>query len=227
MISYMNKKVYNLLVFVIVSFVCNNVYAQETYYYKLVRAIENGNNTTDVSGGQFITFTSSICYESDINGKSVGHGQLVRNTNSEFHKYVGDSYWGRAEYLFSSDKSILNVISSGNKYVYKRSKAPNGVHTCSLIKRSKTTPKMSVRGNSYSSPVAPINNTSVSNNSGANENHINGHKCRVCNGTGEIISETWYGSAPDKWCDRCKKYVYPSHTHKRCDTCGGTGWISN
>ncbi len=87
MISCMNNilfKLLNLSVFIILCTFYSS--SQTTYYYKMVRKIENGKNSTEVKGGQFITFTNSLCYESDSKGKSVGHGQLVKTQNSEFLK---------------------------------------------------------------------------------------------------------------------------------------------
>ena len=83
-------------------------------------------------------------------------------------------------------------------------------------------------GQSTDVPAPPANtpNVTTPSQSSSTSSTPSRHKCRVCVGTGEVISEVWFGSAPDKWCSKCGKSVYPSHTHKICETCGGTGWVS-
>ena len=51
-------------------------FSQRTEFYKLIKVVKDGKVNTNVVGGQFITFTKTICYESDINGFSVEHGRL-------------------------------------------------------------------------------------------------------------------------------------------------------
>ena len=53
------------------------------------------------------------------------------------------------------------------------------------------------------------------------------HACRVCNGTGQKISERWMGSQTSqrKWCSICNKNVLQTHQHVRCDNCNGTGRV--
>ena len=100
---------------------------------------------TNVSGGQFITFTGKICFESNNHGIGVNHGTMERNdyySNSQYSVYQqitgSGCYWGKnADFKFNSDKSVLNVLlDNGDVYVYKRATAPAGQETCSLIRKS-------------------------------------------------------------------------------------------
>lgn len=53
-------------------------------------------------------------------------------------------------------------------------------------------------------------------------------KCRVCDGTGQEYHEQYMGSAvagKKKYCDVCKKDVVMGHTHRRCETCKGKGYL--
>lgn len=51
-----------------------------------------------------------------------------------------------------------------------------------------------------------------------------GGTCRLCNGTGKQIKETYVGgSTSNKWCSTCNKEVYAGHSHVRCSLCGGDG----
>ncbi len=49
------------------------------------------------------------------------------------------------------------------------------------------------------------------------------HQCRLCGGTGMKIKEDWMGGSETKWCNTCNKNVYITHSHVRCDACGGRG----
>ena len=52
------------------------VSAQDVRYYKLTKKKENGTISTNVLGGQFITFRGDVCYESNKNGVGVDHGTM-------------------------------------------------------------------------------------------------------------------------------------------------------
>jgi len=113
----------------------------QTYYYKLTKTIIDGQQNTNVNGGQFITFDGKKCFESDKNGKNVGNGSLAYDV--EYSK-VNETYWGscyyskNAYFKFNSDRSLLNIDTNAGKiYVYKRTTPPAGVTTCSLIHEKK------------------------------------------------------------------------------------------
>lgn len=68
-------------------------HAQETtYYYKQIRVVKDGNDIAKPTGGQFISFFSSVCFESDNKGVSVGHGVLEKKKTGQYIEYKGKSY---------------------------------------------------------------------------------------------------------------------------------------
>lgn len=73
-------------------------------------------------------------------------------------------------------------------------------------------------GNTYTIP----NNSNT--NTQTKEYQPSNHKCRVCNGTGMKVKETWMGGSDTKWCGICNKKVYITHQHVRCDNCNGKGY---
>jgi len=187
--------------------------AQMTQYYRLTRKVVHDVSSTDVSGGQFITFLSDICYESDKSGIGVGHGTLTlnRNYSTDAHKtYMGNSYWGtEAAFKFNSDKSVLNVITDdGDVYVYKKSTPPAGVTTCSLIRRknsSESTSAAHAGGGGYY-PTAPIyDNSGMPVSSGMPDNS---------NGAGSYTGSTTNSGNPRQ------------QTSRQCPYCNGTGRLT-
>ncbi len=228
--------------------------AQTTQYYRLTRKVVHDVSSTDVSGGQFITFLSDICYESDKSGIGVGHGTMTlnRNYSSDSYKtYMGDSYWGsEAAFKFNSDKSVLNVITDdGDVYVYKRTAPPSGVTTCSLI-RKKTdsgTASASYAGGGGYYPVTPTydNSGMPANSSGTgsytgstgnsgNPRQPTSRQCPYCDGTGrrtvDDTSIVTFGQTPYwKRCDECgRRYLSSTnHYHTQCSHCHGTGQITS
>lgn len=179
-ISYMNK----LFIFSLMLFLSISVNAQKkTYYYKLTKKSINGATSTNVSGGQFITFMSDICYESTKEGIGVGHGNMTLQkalSDSNFRTYMGGCYYGsESSYKFTSDLSTLNVITqNGDVYLYKRSTPPSGATTCSLIKsrsKSNTTTTIVEQPQRQPQPMQVWVQCGLCNGSG---------QCHVCLGTG-------------------------------------------
>lgn len=211
------------------------VSAQDVRYYKLTRKIENGNSSTNVSGGQFITFISDICYESNKKGIDVGHGSLTRNnnySNSQYSVYQGSSYWGKdATFKFNTDKSILNVVlENGDIYVYKKGTAPAGQETCSLIRKpSTTTGGGSVVVTPQPVIVNPYNPTPTPSPTPTptptpTPSQQTQHKCGLCNGTGRVINTDGVSFGNTKWCSECGKTVPDNHYHTTCPSCKGKGY---
>lgn len=220
--------------------------AQNTEYYKLYKIEEHGKTISKCDGGQFIKISKNICYDVDSDGNDVGNGKLYRevNNNTINNIYLGDSYHGKARYIFSTDYSNLIVeINPHYKYFYRKSPIHQGVFTCSLIKRN------SINGSSNSVDVninAQWNSNqgiSNSNNNNFQRNDVNNNsnsstspvqrkfKCAYCNGTGRIEKND---NAPasfgleksKKQCPECGKWYDPSvfvHYHIECRHCGGTG----
>lgn len=236
----MNKTV---LSFVLIAFAAIKLSAQETYYYQLIKKVHSNVVSTDVSGGQFITFINDLCFDSNKNGYSVGNGTLKLNPQAigSYKTYEGKSYWGEdASFRFKFDLSILNVVlDNGDVYVYKRTTPPTGVTTCSLIRKPET------RGGEYKAPVNPVQPTypqggysGGGTNNGSNTGSTNNNrrtetetpvrqpqrkwcrncggsgKCRICNGTGWVHR---IGIGHDSYCSSC-----PNHSG-RCSSCNGRG----
>ncbi|MCR5657751.1 MAG: hypothetical protein K6G25_00325 [Bacteroidales bacterium] len=189
--------------------------AQDVHYYKLTRKQENGKSFTNVSGGQFITFMSDICYESNKKGIGVGHGKMTRNraySNSQYSVYQGSSYWGKdATFKFNADKSVLNVVlENGDVYIYKRTAAPSGQETCSLIRKSggesgdyTSIPIYPPQPNPVQSPVPSVVPSSTPNS------------------IPSPSSDSRHGSSiKEETCPAC-------HGTKTCETCLGRGWRNN
>ena len=217
---------------------CLNIcLAQTTSYYKLTRQIVDGRSSTNVSGGQFITFNKDKCYESDKDGFTVDNGVLLLNeTYDGITIYSGKSYWGNSFFRFNSDKSVLNVNANGNTYVYKRITAPAGVITCSLIKKKSSgggivSPPVSIGGGGYGNNIGGSNNnSSTSTTTGQNGKRVEKvwHDCPLCNGKGRVPHESnagRFGLSNDYkvYCSEGGREFWKStgHTHVTCRQCKG------
>lgn len=188
--------------------------AKETYYYKQTKIIKDGKVDTRVSGGQFISFLSDICYESDKKGYGVGHGTLSKDksrSTSSITTYSGTSYWGNnTEFRFSQDLSKLNVcLEDGTVYVYTRTTPPANQTTCSLIRQ---------KGSSGGGGGTPIVTQPI------NGGGYNGGT--VTPVTPDRSGQSTYQGTPTKhWknvtrtydCDRC-------HRSGKCTWCNGKGY---
>lgn len=185
------------------------VKAQNVSYYALTKTSLNGSVSTNVSGGQFITFMGDICYESNKKGIGVGHGTLKLNTsysNSDYKVYMGSSYWGQnATFKFKTDMSVLNVVlENGDVYVYTKRPAPASALTCSLIRGRNSNSESSF--SSPSSPTRPQQPVQV------------WHPCMDCGGTGlcrycQGQGKKWYGNSYEN-CAIC-------HGGMSCTSCYG------
>lgn len=216
-----------------------NVCAQDVHYYKLTRKKTASENTTSVTGGQFITFLSNICYESNNKGVGVDHGTLTLNnsySNDVFSVYQGSSYWGNnTTFKFNSDKSVLNVVlENGDVYVYKRSTAPVGVTTCSLIRNNSHSsssgvsvqqpnnsilqyPQQQYQQPQYQHPTyTPTSTPQPQTQREAKDCQRcwGSGKCQTCNGRG-YYTALGVGSGTHD-CPNCNKTG-------RCSSCGGSG----
>lgn len=211
--------------------------AQDIRYYRLTRKMENGKSSVNVSGGQFITFVSDICYESNNKGFNVGHGEMTRNkyySTEKYTVYQGSNYWGRdvATFQFNPDRSVLNVvIDKDNYYIYKHATPPAGQETCSLIKKQggggggsnvviPPTPIVVDPSNPTPSPTPTPTPTPPPTPTSRPEHH----KCGLCGGSGEVIENNATSFGNTKYCSKCGKTVPDSHYHKTCPSCGGKGW---
>lgn len=236
------------LVVMLALFIITFASAQDVRYYKLTRKVENGKSSTNVAGGQFITFLSDICFESNNHGVGVNHGTMERNknySNSEYSIYQQKTgsgcYWGKnATFKFNSDKSVLNVIlDNGDVYVYKRTTAPVGQETCSLIREKPSTNgdnNGNFAGGFTPQPVYPVepynptptqpsnSNTGTTHQKPRYEWHEVTEDCYMCHGSGKCPTcngkhwfTTQFGQRAE--CPNCKP-------DGRCSVCGGSGKIT-
>ena len=201
----------------------------QTYYYKMCSFTQGGATNTNVTGGQFITFCGAMCMETDVKGKPCGNGTLQRKMQNK-NLYVGSSFWGpKTKFVFSSDRSSLEVTApNGVVYSYKRSNAPQGVTTSSLINGGNS-------GGSYGGASSFMTTTNNSNSGATNNNsnsgykktahprkctscaHVGNGKCKMCRGTGK-----WYNTASSAYqtCPHC-------NGTGKCQVCNGTGTTGN
>ena len=212
--------------------------AQSIHYYKLTKKVHNDVPSTNVSGGQFITFMGDICYESDKKGVGVGHGTLTRNesySTSTIKTYIGNSYWGNdAVFKFTGDLSILNVVTEdGDVYLYKRTSAPVNVTTCSLIRKkssSGTTSGGYSSGAVVNVPSQPIyKGSSTTTTTPEKKTPVKvWHECSLCRGKRTIVRESsvsTFGQDTQWYCNQCGRNVWRSsgHSHVTCSQCQGQG----
>ncbi len=236
MISSMNK----WLIFALLATFSIGASAQDVRYYKLSSTRIGGTTNKNVSGGQFITFVSDICFESNNKGVGVNHGTMRRNdnySNSQYTVYQGSSYWGSSTtFKFNADKSVLNVVlDNGDIYVYKRSTPPTGQTTCSLIRQRSSSSGSS--GTYTTTPTYPVQQypqqqypqqqyPQQQQYDQPQPTPTTTHKCRVCNGTGRV-EKMLAGSDEGltKWCSECHAYRSTHHYHGTCETCRGKGYL--
>lgn len=228
----MNKR----MLLTVLMLTCIVAAAQDVRYYKLSSTRIGGVTNKNVSGGQFVTFVSDICFESTSKGVGVGHGTLTHNNNysdSQFTTYQGSSYWGSSTtFKFNADKSVLNVVlDNGDIYVYKRTTPPAGVTTCSLIR-----PKSNSSSSGYTPPPTyPVqqypqqqyqypqqqNPTPTQQQPQPQQKKI----CKWCNGSRRISKEDGFSLGMEKkYCSECGQTVFQGHYHIDCPYCHGTGY---
>lgn len=219
----------------------HNLFAQDTYYYKQIKVVRDKQTIATGKGGQFISFFSDICYDSDNMGTSIDNGRLERvsRKGDKYTKYKGTSYWGNVTYQFTTDLKKLAVIKQdGTIYVYERSIAPSGVTTCSLIKSKSSSnysgeyihiPPTNYPPNNYNE----INSTTTISNSQKSGKTTSRFKCYHCNETGERIINPSDKVATfgldnhnvKEYCSKCGQYFQKgTHAHIFCGYCGGKGY---
>ncbi len=234
MISYIKRLSLVLQIF----FCITTVYAQDVHYYKLIKEKVNGTISTNVSGGQFITFRGDVCYESNKNGVGVDHGTMQRNdnySNSQFlvyqHKSGSGCYWGKdVTFKFTSDKSKLNVVlENGDVYLYERAIAPAGQETCSLIREKSgggeiVIPSTPIYVDPYNPTPTPTSTPTPDPNTPTPVLQRQQHKCGLCGGSGRVIETNGISFGNTKWCSECGKTVPDYHYHTVCPSCKGKGW---
>lgn len=196
-----------------------NLYGQ-TYYYKRIKIV-NGTKITNVNDdSHYITFTPTVCYDSDANGYGLSNISMkYMKTENSIDVYYGDNYYGPDTYCYSSiNKDRINIKNNGIVYVYERVSSS----TCNAKKRIKN--NNFVQGNNTStSRTGPIHSQI---NSTSKMTKPNKRRCPGCGGDGYLPDRITYTGSyiadNQEWCDKCKKWS-PPHVHHRpiCTVCGG------
>jgi len=106
-----------LLLLVLISASCISVLSQ-TYYYKHIEDVDDNGVKTKKSGGIYITFTKSSCYESDENGYQSGISDIYhyKETKDNLFVYSHDALEKEAEIdrMYAKSGVIgVNVLTMG------------------------------------------------------------------------------------------------------------------
>lgn len=227
----MNMRFYILMFTIVCSFLAQ---ATDTYYYKLVKIVDNGKETTNVTGGQFISFvTNSVCYESDRKGKGIGHGELkMKESYKGYISFYGLSYWGDATFIFKNDFSVLNVNTDKIKAVYKRTQAPPSAYTCSLIRshnHNNELPPHSIDPiHSSSSHYSSCNSETYNNSGNSNSRHRNNvsdnkHQRKICSYVGVNDKRHCGGDGKCSQCGGDGLMNGFGINNVKCSLCNGSG----
>lgn len=218
----MNKKLFILFLFILSLSSLSEAQLLRVEYYQWTKTYSNDGKllqTLDGKSGQFVTRTRQVCYDSDKDGCTVGNGSLkLKDQQGDISLYVGPSYYGNpTKYTFYNDKGILNIEDKDGKvYVYKKTTAPSGRKTCSLIRAKTNNNNNSGSATGYVPPVDVGSSSGSSSSSSSNTHQKTWHDkaCRQCAGTGKC-----------RTCAGDGIYINPVDVggKKRCFICGGTG----
>ncbi len=76
--------------------------------------------------------------------------------------------------------------------------------------------------------VEPV--TTDDNSSTSTSSEKRSRVCSVCKGKGNYVHSQYMGAATagkKTWCSECNESVHYGHMHRRCETCRGTGVITD
>ena len=203
----------------------------QTIYYERIEIVKDGKHIADVGDGHYITFNEKGCYDSDKDGFTEKTGfRAYERLDNGITSYYGDSYFGKARYLFNSSKSRMNIIIDKTKEVYVYVKKDN--YDATYSRQSKRS--SSATGNSIGvSPVIIVPAPPVIYGDGGGQGNTSGRqRCRACNGTGKggeqiVYAPNYTGKDNSRYCAQCG-HTSSAHTHIRhsCATCNGRGYVS-
>lgn len=197
----------------------------QTYYYEQIKIVNSDKSQKNGSRkGQFITFNSKGCYDSDNKGFTVNNGFLEYvKIEKGIRTYYGDSFWGKAYYLVAADFNRINVKLADNTIlVYAKSDAPNYVTTSFYKSKSEGTPTY----------IPVYSNSSQTNSTIQTKSKLYRKECSFCNKTG-VNPNKEYG--PDytggkvvtiEYCTVCRQSSQ-KHYHNKCPSCGGSGYTES
>lgn len=219
------RRIFVMMLLVMTSFVVK----AQTYYYERVSIIKNGQQYSASGDGHFITFTNDgRCFDSTNKGYNENYGirHLTIRQNG-ITCYEGQSYWGRAKYLFSSDYSRLNIrLSTGEVYVYSRKTPPTGVTESKraprdVVNSAATTPAASGVSQTPSFGGGSSSSSGGSSSS-SNQSRYGYYTCPSCYGSGRcpichgkhIANNSYTGGS---------HICYSCNNKGDCSACGGKG----
>lgn len=178
------------LVFFMLWCLCSADGYSQTYYYRQCKVIKNGVEYKGDNTGQFVTFTATVCYDSDSNGVSVNNGiQKYDRMEKGIRLYTGSSYWGKADYLVKSDYSRINIRLRDSDCIYVYSRVNDDTVLTSHFRNDKQ--------RNASVPTMPFN---------SNENVWQPDK------TNKQVDERWYKNSYARL-ERVAKNAYDALTH--------------
>lgn len=190
----------------------------QTYYYRQIMQVgPDGQKSKGDNSGQFITFNTKGCYDSDREGYTVNNGFLKYiQKNNDILVYYGNSYWGTCYYYFNSSRDRLNVKTDKKVYVYERVvNVPAKIMTSSKIKSKDSSPVF----------VPPVITPPLEGvDKGDTPVRRTATRCRSCNGTGHCSvckGKGWYKNINDGNVYDC----FECHGSGRCGVCHGKGVI--
>lgn len=212
---------------IITLLLCFNMHAfGQTFYYIQTKIIDSDNTSEPGDRkGQFITFNSKGCYDSDKDGYTVNNGFLnYIKTENNIKVFSGSTYWGTGYYFVSTDLNRINVkLPTGTTLVYVKSNAPQTTTTSYYRKE-----KQEVSSN----PTLYPNNNNAPSSSSSNNNKLIRKNCSFCNGTGKNPGKE-YGADYSggkiitiEYCSVCGRNE-KKHYHNSCPSCGGKGYTES
>lgn len=210
-----------MIVCLVVLCISQFITGQTRYYTQLKIVAADRSEQKGDGSGQFITFNSNGCYDSDRDGCTVNNGFMNFGEKVEDRVYYsGSSYWGEAMYIFTENYRRLNIriTNSGTTYVYIQAAPSVNVTTCTLIKENKPVvlppviPPITFGNGSSSTTQKPATKTVT---------------CTACKGSGRSsvkkYAPSYGGTVTYSRCSDCGDVDKP-HYHDSCPSCMGKGY---
>lgn len=203
----------------------------QTWYYRRIKVVDEragGVQTSRNDDAHYITFNPQSCYASDGNGMAVNSAQALRYVKRDngIDIYWGTSIYGSDTYCYLDPLTgRVNMKCDGKVHVYERVANPAGCTAAARPASDPATPAVIIA-------PSPGNNGGGSDPTPAQRRYAGRRQCPGCDGSGRLPDQITYGpqyvSAPDKWCDKCGRYM-PNHSHRRpmCRVCNGKGYVEN
>lgn len=202
---------------------CSVEASAQTYFYKRIKIVRNGQSTNVNDDGHYMTFGNNCIYDSDKDGFCQWNSNMKYiKTEKGIATYCGQSYHGYSYCFVSSDRQRLNIREGNDTHVYIR---------CSPSSSTVMRQSPSANGGYIVAPITIPSNTRDDNLSVPSNRHDKRKICPACRGTGKGTDQKIYqpditGKLPDRYCRECGR-VGPPHQHHTpmCKTCYGKGYL--